>query len=90
MARLNSHADLAPFVCDRCCMPVEDVTSVVTEPGYGGDRDQPAYDATVEGWCAACLKTGKHHGETAQDPRERGDDDGVEYGHPSDYMNGVE
>ncbi len=87
MARMNSHSDLAPFVCDSCCMPVEDVTCVVTEAGYRGDRDQPGYDATIEGWCQKCVDAGGFLAVANDDyQRERGEDDGVEYGDPRDVI----
>ena len=46
-----------------------------------------AGDRTI-GTCPACGE--KLSAESWRNPREKGDDDGVEYGHPRDRMDGIE
>jgi hypothetical protein len=53
--------------------------------------DEPVHDLlTADGWvrkdgkdyCVECVRP--------ENPRERGDDDGVEYGHPGDRLKGID
>ena len=79
--------DMEPsFHCDSCGVGCEELIEVVTEDGFKGDMGCPAYPATVEAWCPKCIKAGGYLAKVDENPRERGEDDGMEYGDPRDVI----
>ena len=75
--------------CELCGKNTDDTCEVVIEPGFKGDMGCPAYGPDTAWWCRWCATTRKHDhfgimGE--ENPRERGEDDGVEYGDPRDVI----
>jgi len=50
-------------ICDHCETVSDDgLTTVCVEPGEPMDMGFPGCDAVLEDWCAACVKSAKHHG----------------------------
>lgn len=75
--------------CQSCGSGAVELATVCVEKGETASWSSPGYDATFEEWCLACVKSKKHCGVVRDgDDRQRGDDDGVEYGDPRDQTEG--
>ncbi len=77
------HDDMVP--CDNCGTLTDDPVRVVAQPGERMTWSCPASDPVLEDWCRKCAANSHaHYGVVREfeNERERGDDDGVEYGDP--------